>query len=94
MELRTLTMTDKELEVEVIGENETLLNPIKMELLRDKDVEVAEYVIAHPELSVPRIYLRTKGSAKAQTVFKRGLKALAKEYKDFEDAFLKAAPEA
>ena len=90
MELRTLQWTDKEIEVEVINENETILNPIKMKLLEDKDTDVAEYVIEHPELSVPRIYLRTKGSAKAPAVLKRSLKALTKDYQDLEDALVKA----
>lgn len=94
MELRAVQIEDKELEIEVLGENETLLNPVKMKLLEDKDCDVAEYVIEHPELSVPRIYLRTKGNTKATTVFQRSLKALQQDYKDFEDAFLKAAPDA
>jgi DNA-directed RNA polymerase subunit L len=94
MELRALTISDKEMEVEVLGENETLLNPIKMKLLEDADVDVAEYVIEHPELSIPRIYFRTKKDAKAPAVFKRTLKALLKDYKDFADAVASQIPEA
>jgi DNA-directed RNA polymerase subunit L len=92
MELRALTLTDKEMEIEVLGENETFLNPIKQKLLADKDVDIAEYVIEHPFLSIPRIYLRTRGGAKAQVVLQRTVKALLKEYKEFEDAFVAQAP--
>lgn len=92
MELRALTLNDKEMEVEVLGENETFLNPVKQKLLSDKDVDVAEYVIEHPLLSVPRIYIRTKNNVRPQVVLRRTLSALIKEYKDFEDSFLREVP--
>jgi DNA-directed RNA polymerase subunit L len=90
MEMRVLHSDKNELEIEVLGENETLLNPIKQALLGDKDVDFAEYIIAHPQLSVPKIFLRTKGSAKPETVLKRTVKAVVKEYDAFEDAFVAA----
>ncbi len=91
MELRVLTHEKNELEVEVLGENETLLNPIKQALLSDKDVDFAEYIIEHPTLSVPKIYLRTKGNTKPETVLKRVIKDLIGQFDAFEDAFLAAA---
>lgn len=90
MELRVLSHEKNELEIEVLGENETLLNPIKQALLADKDVEFAEYIIEHPILSVPKIFLRTKGSAKPATVLKRTIKTVVKEFDAFEDAFVAA----
>lgn len=90
MELRVLHQEGNELEVEVLGENETLLNPVKQALLADKDVDFAEYIIEHPQLSVPKIFLRTKGKAKPQTVLKRTIKAVIAEFDTFEDAFVKA----
>ncbi|MGB1698083.1 MAG: RpoL/Rpb11 RNA polymerase subunit family protein [Thermoplasmatota archaeon] len=90
MELRVLSHEKNELEIEVLGENETLLNPIKQALLADKDVEFAEYIIEHPILSVPKIFLRTKGSAKPETVLKRTIKSVVKEFDAFEDAFVAA----
>ena len=90
MELRVLNLTGNELEVEVLGENETLLNPIKQALLADKDVEFAEYIIEHPMLSVPKIFLRTKGSTKPQTVLKRTIKQVIGDLDAFEDAFVAA----
>lgn len=90
MELRVLTQESNELEFEVLGENETLLNPVKQALLADKDVEFAEYIIEHPQLSVPRVYLRTKGRVKPETVLKRTIKGLIGEFDDFEDAFVAA----
>lgn len=87
MQLRVLSKTDNEMELEVVGENETLLNPIKQALLADKDVEFAEYIIEHPSLSVPKIFLRTKGKAKPDAVLKRTVKALVAEFDAFETEF-------
>lgn len=92
MELRALTLSDKEMEIEVLGENETFLNPIKQKLLQDKDVDIAEYVIEHPFLAVPRIYFRTRGSVRPQVVLKRTISTLLKEYKDFEDQIIQQTP--
>lgn len=94
MELRVVSQEKNELEIEVLGENETLLNPIKQALLADKDVEFAEYIIEHPILSVPKIYVRTKGNTKPETVLKRTIKSLVEEFNSFEDAFLAAAKKA
>ncbi len=94
MELRILSQEKNELEVEVLGENETLLNPVKQALLADKDVEFAEYIIEHPQLSVPKIFLRTKGNTKPETVLKRTIKSLIGEFDAFEDAFVTALKKA
>ena len=87
MKLNVLSKTDNELEIEVHGENETLLNPIKQALLNDKDVDFAEYIIEHPSLSVPKIFIRTKGKAKPDVVLKRTIKALVAEFDEFETKF-------
>lgn len=91
MEIRTIESTKTILEVEVLGENETLLNPLKVKLLADEDVELAEYIIEHPFLSNPKIYVRTK-KGEASAALKRALKALHKEFKDFEKALDDAVP--
>ncbi len=88
MKLNLLSQTDNELEVEVHGENETLLNPIKQALLADKDVEFAEYIIEHPSLAIPKIYVRTKGKTKPDVVLKRTIKALVAEFDEFENQFV------
>ena len=87
MQLNVLSKTDNEIEVEVHGENETLLNPIKQALLNDKDVDFAEYIIEHPSLSVPKVFIRTKGKAKPEVVLKRTIKALVAEFDGFETMF-------
>ena len=87
MQLKLLSHTATEMEIEVHGENETLLNPIKQALLADKDVDFAEYIIEHPSLSVPKIFVRTKGKAKPDAVLKRTIKSLVAEFDEFETLF-------
>src|SRR5687767_15331753 len=87
VKLNVLSKTDNELEIEVHGENETLLNPIKQALLNDRDVDFAEYIIEHPSLAVPKIFIRTKGKAKPEVVLKRTIKALVAEFDEFETGF-------
>jgi DNA-directed RNA polymerase subunit L len=87
MKLNVLSKTEHEIEVEVHGENETLLNPIKQALLADKDVDFAEYIIEHPSLSVPKVFIRTKGKAKPEVVLKRTIKSLVGEFDEFETKF-------
>ena len=87
MQLKVLSQSATEMEIEVHGETETLLNPIKQALLADKDVDFAEYIIEHPSLSVPKIFIRTKGKAKPEVVLKRTIKALVAEFDEFETGF-------
>lgn len=87
MKLTVLSKTENEIEVEVHGENETLLNPIKQALLADKDVDFAEYIIEHPSLSVPKVFIRTKGKVKPELVLKRTIKNLVAEFDLFETQF-------
>ena len=91
MEIKTIESTKDVLEIEVLGENETLLNPLKVKLLADDDVELAEYIIEHPFLTNPKIYIRTKKGEPAAAL-KRALKALHKEFLDFEKALDVATP--
>ena len=92
MDLKPITATAHELEVELIGENETILNPIKVKLLADDDVEMAEYIFEHPFLSNPSIYIRTK-KGEPISALKRSLKALEKEFKDFQKALDAVVPD-
>ena len=87
MKLNVISKTDHELEIEVHGENETLLNPIKQALLNDKDVDFAEYIIEHPSLAIPKIFIRAKGKAKPDVVLKRTIKQLVGEFDEFETGF-------
>jgi DNA-directed RNA polymerase subunit L len=92
MELKTINKTTKQLEIEVIGENETLLNPITQMLLNHKDVEYASTITNHPASSTRRLYIRLKAgtSSKPETVLKEAVRDLKKQVISFKKEFEKA----
>ena len=86
MELKTIKKTTKELELELIGENETILNPIVEVLLENKDVDYASYFTDHPESNKRRLYLRVKKGS-PEDHLKKAVKYLEEEVKDFSKIF-------
>ncbi len=87
MELKTIKKTAKELELEIIGETETLLNPIAEVLLEDDDVDYASYMVNHPESNKRRLYIRVK-KGKPEEILKRAVKQLEDEIKTFSKNFV------
>jgi len=64
MEIKTIKNTSKQLEIEIHGETETLLNPITQVLLRNEDVEYASTIVDHPQAPYRRLYIRLKSGSK------------------------------
>ena len=86
MDLKTIKKTSKELEIEITGENETILNPITEVLLQDKDVDYASYMVDHPMSNKRRLYVRVK-NGKPEDVLKKAIKQLENEAKAFGKNF-------
>ena len=86
MELKTIKKTAKEIEIEVTGENETMLNPITQMLLQYDDVDYATYVADHPESNKRRLYIRVK-KGKPEDMLKKAVKQLEDEMKSFGKHF-------
>jgi DNA-directed RNA polymerase subunit L len=86
MELRKIRKTSKELELEVTGENETMLNPITEILLKNKNVDYASYIADHPESNKRRLYVRVKNGEPID-ILKKAVKQVESELKDFEKNF-------
>ena len=86
MELKTIKETTKELELEITGENETILNPITEVLLQDKNVDYASYMADHPESNKRRLYIRVK-QGKPKEVLLKAVKQLENEVKTFSKNF-------
>jgi DNA-directed RNA polymerase subunit L len=89
MDLKTIKKTAKELELEVIGENETILNPITRVLSENKDVDYAAYMTDHPESDKRRLYIRVK-KGKPEDVLKKAVEQLEDEVKNFGKNFGKS----
>ena len=88
MELNLLNKTKDTIEVEVIGEDETLLYPLQQKLVEDESVEYATYIMGHPLLENPKLVVRVK-EGKPQNALKRASKALANKYKECLTLFSK-----
>lgn len=93
MEIKIFSKSDREIEIEVVGEGHTFLNLMKSALLQDKRVEAATYDIEHPMISDPILYLRTDGSDPV-TVLKEAATSISKQCDDFKKKFTSAASKA
>ena len=87
MDLKTIKKTAKELELEITGETETLLNPIAEVLLEYDDVDYASYMSDHPESKKRRLYIRVK-KGKPEEILKKAVKQLENEIKTFSKNFV------
>jgi DNA-directed RNA polymerase subunit L len=86
MELNLIKKTKTELEIEVIGENETILNPITHILSKDKDVDYAACMTNNPLDNKRVLFIRTKKGS-AEDALKKAVKYLSDEMKTFTQSF-------
>jgi len=86
MELKKIKKTSKELELEITGENETILNPIAEVLLQYDGVDYASCMSDHPESNKRRLYIRVKKGDPLE-VLKKAVKQLEGEVIDFNKKF-------
>jgi DNA-directed RNA polymerase subunit L len=82
---RMKIITDKknELEIEVTGETHSLCNALRKVLMEDEDVEAAAYVIEHPIIGEPKLYIRAKNPRKSLKLAAETLKSRCDEFKEF-----------
>lgn len=81
MEINVLEDTKNRLVFELKGEDHTLCNALREELVNDKEVEIAAYSIRHPLTSEPKFLLETKKVA-PRTALKNAVKRLEEKNKD------------
>jgi DNA-directed RNA polymerase subunit L len=90
MDVRVIAREDKRLEVELVGENETLLNLLKQRLLQNPDVDAATFLIGHPLLDQPRLVVHMR-KGKPEAALRAAAKELREELDKLETEFLKSA---
>lgn len=88
MELKLINKEKDSMEIEILGENETLLEPLKQKLLEDENVEIATFLMGHPMLESPKLIVKVK-SGKPQAALKKAAKALANDFEEFRDVVMK-----
>ncbi|NYT02344.1 MAG: DNA-directed RNA polymerase subunit L [Methanosarcinales archaeon] len=62
MNLKIIKKTDQDLYIEFVGENHTLLNLLRTELLDDDRVSIASYDVKFPIMDNPIFRLKTSGA--------------------------------
>lgn len=82
VELKKVKKTKNELEIEVLDENETLLNPIVHILSNNDDVEYATCIADHPLINKRRLFIRVK-KGNPNDILKEAIKQLGNEAKKF-----------
>jgi DNA-directed RNA polymerase subunit L len=86
MELKTIRKTKTELELEITGEDETILHPITHILLQNADVEYAACMADSPLATKKRLFLRVKKGS-PEDILKKAVKYLEDEIKLFGKNF-------
>jgi len=86
MELKTLRKTKTELELEITGEDETILHPITHILLQNDDVEYAACMADNPLAPKKHLFIRVKKGT-PEAALKKAVKYLHDEIKDFGKNF-------
>jgi len=84
VEVRVVTKTDRELVLEITGEDHTLGNMLMKEALRHPAVEYVAYRIPHPLKNTMEFVLIIKEGANISTVLTEILNKLKNEIAEFK----------
>ena len=68
MPVRLLANDDVELKLRIVGEGSSTLQLFRSRLNDHPDVEYANFIIGHPDLDDPELYLRVKKGKNASKV--------------------------
>lgn len=91
MDIKIRNKTSTEIEVEIKGENHTLLNALKAALLQDSAVKVATYDIEFPATSEPVLFVKTDKTEDPIDAIKAATKRLSEDCDEFIKLFSKKA---
>ena len=86
MQVNLISKKKDFINIQIEGETDSILIPLRNELLSDNAVEYANYNSRHPKLDLPVFNIKVK-SGKPQNALKKGCKSLSKQYRDILDAF-------
>ena len=84
--MKVLKDTKKEYEIEITGETHSICNTLRKTLMEDEDVEAAAYVIEHPIIGEPKLYIKGKNPKASLSQAAEIVKARCTELKDLIDS--------
>ncbi len=88
MQVDLVSKEKDSMELKFLEEGETLLIPLKNQLLEDTAVAYANYNIKHPQLDIPPFYFKVR-TGKPQNALKKACKALSNTFKEMNGQFTK-----
>lgn len=88
MQVILLEKGKNSMKIQIEGEGETMLVPLRNQLIKDSAVTFANYNIRHPKLDLP-IFNFVVDSGKPQNALKKASKALSNQYNDMLKQFKK-----
>jgi DNA-directed RNA polymerase subunit L len=80
--MKVIKDTKTELEIEITGESHSLCNTLRKTLMDDEDVEAAAYVIEHPIIGEPKLYVKAKNPKKSLKTAAETVQSKCDELKD------------
>ncbi len=80
--MKVIKDTKTELEIEITGESHSLCNTLRKTLMDDEDVEAAAYVVEHPIIGEPKLYVKAKNPKQSLKTAAETVKAKCDELKD------------
>jgi DNA-directed RNA polymerase subunit L len=89
MELQLLEKDKDTIRVQIKDADTTLISPLVTELLADDSVAEVKYIVGHPELDIPLLYVKVN-SGKPQTALKRAAKSISNEFKEAREKLEKS----
>ncbi|MBC8521197.1 MAG: DNA-directed RNA polymerase subunit L [Candidatus Syntrophoarchaeum sp.] len=81
--VKILENKEKEVRIEIEGEDHTLLAPLTSKLLENEKVDLATYNIKHTLMSNPVLYVKMKEGDPIEAV-KSAAASLASDFEEFE----------
>ncbi len=84
--MKVIKDTKKELEIEITGESHSLCNTLRKTLMEDGDVEAAAYVIEHPIIGEPKLYVKAKNPKMSLKKAAETVKSRCDEFKNLIDS--------
>ena len=87
--MKIIKDTKNELEIEITGETHSLCNALRKALMEDKNVESAAYVIPHPIVGEPNLYVKGKNPRKSLEKAAKTLQKRSNEFKKLLESSLK-----
>ncbi|MHA1310470.1 MAG: RpoL/Rpb11 RNA polymerase subunit family protein [Candidatus Helarchaeota archaeon] len=93
MEIKVINKDENSLEIQILGEGHTLCTNLKQILFDDSSTVFAGYMIKHPLMAEPRVYVKTNGTKTPKQALMDACKVLIERTDKFKEKFDEAISE-